>query len=82
MFRHVSDTSAIGTMDLDDSIYSLFGPASIASIASNMSYASRRRASVAEDLACCLPGPFDVNVNMPLVRGQGHMAFWRLQEQS
>ncbi len=49
-----------------------------ASIATRMSWASRRETSEEEDLAYCLLGLFDVN--MPLIYGEGaRKAFYRLQ---
>lgn len=49
-----------------------------ASIATRMSWASRRHTSEDEDLAYCLLGLF--NVNMPLMYGEGaKKAFYRLQ---
>ncbi len=49
-----------------------------ASIATRMSWASRRETSEEEDLAYCLLGLF--NVNMPLIYGEGaRKAFYRLQ---
>ncbi|KAL7623180.1 hypothetical protein AAE478_006861 [Parahypoxylon ruwenzoriense] len=50
-----------------------------ASVAQRMSWASRRRTSRDEDIAYCLLGIFDVN--MPLIYGEGHKAFQRLQEE-
>ena len=38
---------------------------------------SRRATSRVEDVACCMLGLFDVN--MPLLYGEGHEAFMRLQ---
>ncbi|KAL8946605.1 MAG: hypothetical protein Q9222_007018 [Ikaeria aurantiellina] len=48
-----------------------------ASIATKMSWASRRETSRVEDVAYCLLGIFDIN--MPLLYGEGHRAFQRLQ---
>ena len=48
-----------------------------ASIATKMSWASRRHTSREEDMAYCLLGLFDIN--MPLVYGEGDNAFYRLQ---
>jgi hypothetical protein len=42
-------------------------------------WASGRETTRTEDIAYCLLGIFDVN--MPLVYGEGHKAFYRLQEQ-
>jgi hypothetical protein len=44
-----------------------------------MSWASRRSTTRKEDLAYCLLGIF--NVNIPLLYGEGHKAFQRLQEE-
>ncbi|KAI0383489.1 HET-domain-containing protein [Hypomontagnella monticulosa] len=49
-----------------------------ASIAKKMSWASKRETSRIEDEAYCLLGIFDIN--MPLLYGEGHKAFKRLQE--
>lgn len=48
-----------------------------ASVATKMSWASRRETSRVEDMAYCLMGLFDVN--MPLLYGEGRKAFLRLQ---
>lgn len=48
-----------------------------ASIATKMSWVSRRVTSRVEDLAYCMLGLFDVN--MPLLYGEGEKAFVRLQ---
>ncbi|KAH9907700.1 heterokaryon incompatibility protein-domain-containing protein [Xylariomycetidae sp. FL2044] len=53
------------------------GLASI-SAAQKMSWAATRRTTKEEDIAYCLMGLF--NVNMPLLYGEGHRAFQRLQE--
>ncbi|KAK7966462.1 HET domain-containing protein [Apiospora aurea] len=49
------------------------------SIAQRMSWASDRRTTVPEDMAYCLLGIFDIN--MPMLYGQGHKAFLKLQEE-
>ncbi|OJD28977.1 het domain-containing protein [Diplodia corticola] len=49
------------------------------SIASRMSWASKRQTTRLEDTAYCLMGI--VGVNMPLLYGEGHKAFQRLQEE-
>ncbi|KAL6824558.1 heterokaryon incompatibility domain-containing protein [Trichoderma sp. SZMC 28015] len=49
------------------------------SIAQRMSWVSRRTTTREEDIAYCLLGIFDVN--MPLLYGEGHKAFQRLQEE-
>jgi len=48
------------------------------SVARKMSWASHRRTSRIEDMAYCLLGIFDIN--LPLIYGEGHKAFQRLQE--
>ncbi|KAM0367748.1 hypothetical protein ACHAPY_011687 [Fusarium culmorum] len=48
------------------------------SVARRMSWASSRNTSRVEDAAYCLLGIFDVNI--PLIYGEGHKAFHRLQE--
>ncbi|KAI1414886.1 HET-domain-containing protein [Hypoxylon sp. FL1857] len=50
-----------------------------ASVAKRMSWASKRKTSRTEDVAYCLLGIFDIN--MPLLYGEGHKAFHRLQEE-
>jgi hypothetical protein len=47
------------------------------SVAQKMSWASQRNTTRLEDRAYCLMGLFDVN--MPLLYGEGHKAFMRLQ---
>ncbi|KAI4191009.1 MAG: hypothetical protein L6R41_000398 [Letrouitia leprolyta] len=47
------------------------------SVANRMSWASQRRTTRVEDLAYCLMGLF--GVNMPLIYGEKHKAFFRLQ---
>ncbi|KAI9693237.1 MAG: hypothetical protein M1822_005233 [Bathelium mastoideum] len=49
------------------------------SVAQRMSWASSRRATRVEDIAYSLMGLF--GVNMPLLYGEGHKAFLRLQEE-
>ncbi|KAI1844011.1 hypothetical protein JX266_009877 [Neoarthrinium moseri] len=49
------------------------------SIATKMYWASRRSTTKEEDRAYCLMGLFDVH--MPLLYGEGHKAFQRLQEE-
>ncbi|OTA81836.1 hypothetical protein M434DRAFT_204546 [Hypoxylon sp. CO27-5] len=48
-------------------------------IARRMSWASKRKTTREEDMAYCLLGIF--NVNMPMIYGEGRMAFIRLQEE-
>ena len=50
-----------------------------ASVAQRMSWASKRKTTREEDMAYCLLGIF--GVNMPLIYGEGEMAFIRLQEE-
>ncbi|KAL4889962.1 hypothetical protein BDV59DRAFT_209908 [Aspergillus ambiguus] len=57
-----------GTANLDDM-----------SIAQRMSWAARRQTRRVEDRAYCLLGLF--GINMPLLYGEGNMAFIRLQEE-
>lgn len=47
-------------------------------VARKMSWASKRQTTRIEDTAYCLLGIF--NVNMPMIYGEGHRAFIRLQE--
>lgn len=49
------------------------------SLATRMSWASKRKTSRVEDMAYCLLGLF--NVNMPLLYGEGRKAFQRLQHE-
>lgn len=49
-----------------------------ASVAQKMSWAALRQTSRLEDIAYCLLGLFDIN--MPMIYGEGHRAFIRLQE--
>ncbi|KAF2217836.1 hypothetical protein CERZMDRAFT_108463 [Cercospora zeae-maydis SCOH1-5] len=49
------------------------------SVATRMSWASQRRTTRLEDEAYCLLGVFEVN--MPLLYGEGRLAFRRLQEE-
>ncbi|KAI4617231.1 uncharacterized protein J4E87_008471 [Alternaria ethzedia] len=48
-------------------------------VATRMSWASKRQTTRPEDMAYCLLGIFDIN--MPLLYGEGHRAFRRLQEE-
>lgn len=50
-----------------------------ASVAQRMSWAARRQTSRTEDVAYSLLGIFDVSI--PLIYGEGHKAFQRLQEE-
>ncbi|KAI1349672.1 HET-domain-containing protein [Xylaria sp. FL0043] len=49
------------------------------SVATKLSWVSRRSTTRTEDMAYCLLGLLDVN--MPLLYGEGHRAFLRLQEE-
>ncbi|KAI4188969.1 MAG: hypothetical protein L6R41_001778 [Letrouitia leprolyta] len=49
------------------------------SVATKMSWASKRKTTRIEDMAYCLLGIF--NVNMPLLYGEGRKAFQRLQQE-
>ncbi|OAA53920.1 het domain containing protein [Niveomyces insectorum RCEF 264] len=62
-----------------DSIYLVRGDLRSASVAHRMSWAARRATTRVEDTAYCLLGLFDIN--MPLLYGEGHRAFLRLQEE-
>jgi ankyrin repeat protein len=55
------------------------GDVECASVAQRMSWASKRETTRVEDLAYCLMGIF--GINMPLLYGEGEMAFTRLQEE-
>ena len=59
--------------------YLLGTPVQNASIAARMSWASRRVTTRTEDRAYSLMGIF--GINMPLLYGEGHAAFQRLQEE-
>jgi hypothetical protein len=48
-------------------------------VARRMSWVSKRKTTVVEDIAYCLLGIFDIN--MPLLYGEGEKAFIRLQEE-
>ncbi|KAI1199221.1 heterokaryon incompatibility protein-domain-containing protein [Nemania serpens] len=54
-------------------------PLTDACVAKRMSWASKRESTRSEDVAYSLLGIFDVN--MPLLYGEGHKAFIRLQEE-
>ncbi|KAL8907079.1 MAG: hypothetical protein Q9207_001620 [Kuettlingeria erythrocarpa] len=56
-----------------------WGTINKASVAARMSWAWRRSTTRPEDEAYCLMGLFDVN--MPLLYGEGHKAFLRLQHE-
>lgn len=71
LIDHISQATSIKPHHLID-------PAS-ASVATKMSWASKRKTTRSEDLAYCLMGLFDVN--MPLLYGEGQKAFLRLQHE-
>lgn len=50
-----------------------------ASVATRMSWLAKRQTTRIEDMAYCMLGIFDIN--MPLLYGEGHKAFRRLQEE-
>jgi hypothetical protein len=68
----ISSITRIGRNFLDGEIIEL------ASIAQKMSWAATRQTTRSEDQAYCLLGIFDIN--MPLLYGERHKAFQRLQE--
>ena len=65
----ISAVTGIGAEHLND--------ISGASVATKMSWVSRRQTSRPEDMAYCLLGIFDIN--MPLLYGEGRKAFLRLE---
>ncbi|TVY71317.1 Vegetative incompatibility protein HET-E-1 [Lachnellula suecica] len=62
-----------------DSYFLLGAPIELASVADRMTWAATRTTTRTEDMAYCLLGIFDVN--MPLLYGEGQIAFARLQEE-
>ncbi|KAK5634676.1 hypothetical protein RRF57_010389 [Xylaria bambusicola] len=68
----ISDITSIPVAFLQGS------PLTDACVAKRMSWASKRHTTRPEDIAYSLLGIFDVN--MPLLYGEGHKAFTRLQE--
>ncbi|KAK3682819.1 HET domain-containing protein [Podospora appendiculata] len=70
----ISDITGIGSTYLNEG----WSAIKTASVARRMSWASKRETTRVEDLAYCLFGLF--NINMPLLYGEGHKAFDRLQE--
>ena len=64
-----------------NSAYLKSGPLliSAAGVAERMSWLSRRQTTRIEDMAYCMLGIFDLN--LPLLYGEGHKAFIRLQEE-
>ena len=69
LLREISDATGIGVQYLNDMHK--------ASVATKMSWISRRQTSRVEDMAYCLLGLFDVN--LPLLYGEGRKAFLRLE---
>ena len=69
MLAEISAVTGIGAEHLN----SIRG----ASVATKMSWVSRRQTSRLEDMAYCLLGIFDIN--MPLLYGEGRKAFLRLE---
>ena len=76
MIDRISDITGIHTRYLAHG--PRFYPLPRASVATRMSWASRRTTSRTEDMAYCLLGLFDIN--MPLLYGEGAKAFIRLQQ--
>ena len=70
----IAETTRIGIEYLNGS-----QPLQSASVAKRMSWAAYRKTSRTEDIAYCLMGLF--GVNMPMLYGEGHKAFYRLQEE-
>ena len=80
----IGDKSSLGTMlsqitGIDVDILHGTLPINHASVAQRMFWASTRLTTRLEDQAYCLMGIFDVN--MPLLYGERHKAFLRLQEE-
>ncbi|KAK4225317.1 vegetative incompatibility protein HET-E-1 [Podospora fimiseda] len=69
----VSQITGIGSRALEEWRWSEY------SVAQKMSWAVGRETTRAEDQAYCLMGLFDVN--MPMLYGEGHKAFSRLQQE-
>ena len=69
LLAEISAATGIGVQHLKDM--------RTASVATKMSWVSRRQTSRVEDIAYCLLGLFDVN--MPLLYGEGRKAFLRLE---
>lgn len=72
----ISAITGIGK-DYLDILQGARAPLAQASIATKMSWASKRETGRVEDMAYCLLGIF--NINMPLLYGEGKKAFMRLQ---
>ena len=69
LFREIAEVTSIGVQYMND--------LREASVATKMSWISKRQTSRSEDMAYCLLGLFDVN--MPLLYGEGRKAFVRLE---
>ncbi|KAH8674179.1 heterokaryon incompatibility protein-domain-containing protein [Xylariales sp. PMI_506] len=64
---------------IDADILTQAKPISSEPVGKRMSWAANRQTTRKEDMAYCLLGIFDVN--MPMLYGEGHKAFRRLQEE-
>lgn len=73
--RIVQEITGIGAYYLSEQS----DPVTEAKVAEKFSWASQRKTTRTEDMAYCLLGLLDVN--MPLLYGEGHKAFRRLQEE-
>ena len=74
--QSLADTISEVTKISSQHLFGLFEP-SCASVAEKMSWAAQRQTSRCEDQAYCLLGLLDIN--MPLLYGEGSKAFRRLQ---
>jgi hypothetical protein len=70
----ISAVTGIETEVLDQRV-----PLSAILVAKRMSWAANRKTTREEDIAYCLLGIFDINI--PIIYGEGHKAFKRLQEE-
>ncbi|KAL5082864.1 hypothetical protein Trisim1_002747 [Trichoderma cf. simile WF8] len=77
--EQIATATGISQKVLVDSVIDARRAMDFISIAQRMSWASNRTTTREEDIAYCLLGIFDVN--MPLLYGEGHKAFQRLQEE-
>ncbi|KAM6476953.1 heterokaryon incompatibility protein-domain-containing protein [Trichoderma sp. SZMC 28011] len=77
--KQIAAVTGISQKVLVDSVIDARRAMDFISIAQRMSWASNRTTTREEDIAYCLLGIFDVN--MPLLYGEGHKAFQRLQEE-
>ena len=83
-WQHIGDKSDLlslisGATGIDEMYITYRESIYNASIGARMSWASTRRTTRTEDEAYCLLGIF--NINMPLLYGEGHKAFTRLQHE-